>query len=111
MLGTYLGAATAAYVSGVMQLALFALVMLLASWLMLRPLDLAHADRQMRATWKIAVDRLIVGAIGIAGSVIGSKLARRLPQDRLKRWSGYFLIIMGLYILARSAPEALGLTL
>ena len=54
---------------------------------------------------------LIVTAIGIAGSVIGSKLARRLPQGRLKRWFGYFLIVMGLYILARSAPEALGLTL
>ncbi len=179
MLGTYLGAVIAAFVSGVMQLALFALVMLLASWLMLRPLDLAHANRQARATWKIATDGLIVGvitglvgvgggflivpalvllgglsmhqavatsliiialksysgffkyldvleqqslaldwktlfivtAIGIAGSVVGSKLARRLPQEKLKRWFGYFLIIMGLYILARSAPEVLGLTL
>ena len=179
MLGTYLGAFIAAYVSGVMQLALFALVMLLASWLMLRPIDLANTDRQARAAWKIAADGLIVGvitglvgvgggflivpalvllgglsmhqavatsliiialksfsgfvkyldvleqqslsldwrtllivtAIGISGSVVGSKLARRLPQEKLKRWFGYFLIIMGLYILARSAPEALGLTL
>lgn len=179
MLGTYLGAFLAAYVSGVMQLALFALVMLVASYFMLRPLDLQHADATPRATWKIASDGLIVGiitglvgvgggflivpalvllgglgmhqavatslviialksfsgfykyldvlekqsleldwntllivtALGIAGSFAGSRLARRLPQDKLKRWFGYFLIAMGIYILARSGPAALGLTL
>lgn len=37
MLGTYLGASLATWVSGVMQLALFALVMLMAAWRMLRP--------------------------------------------------------------------------
>src|SRR5210317_981478 len=154
MLGTYLGAFLAAYVSGVMQLALFALVMLVAAYFMLRPLDLQHADATPRATWKIASDGLIVGIItglvgvgggflivpalvllgglgmhqavatsliiialksfsgfykyldvlekqsleldwntlllvtglGIAGSFAGSRLARRLPQDKLKRW-------------------------
>ena len=179
MLGTYLGAFLAAFVSGVMQLALFALVMLVASYFMLRPLDLQHADTTPRATWKIASDGLIVGiitglvgvgggflivpalvllgglsmhqavatsliiialksfsgfykyldvlekqsleldwntllvvtALGIAGSFAGSRLARRLPQDKLKRWFGYFLIAMGIYILARSGPAALGLTL
>ena len=177
MLGTYLGAMLAAYVSGVMQLALFALVMLVASWFMLRPMDLEHADRKERATWKIAADGLIVGiitglvgvgggflivpalvllgglsmhqavatslivialksysgfwkyldvleaqsleldwatllivtALGIVGSVIGSKLARRLPQDKLKKGFGWFLIVMGIYILARSGPAALGI--
>ena len=177
MLGTYLGAMLAAYVSGVMQLALFALVMLVASWLMLRPLDLEHADRKERASWKIAGDGLAVGvitglvgvgggflivpalvllgglsmhqavatslivialksysgfwkyldvlesqsleldwptlcvvtALGIAGSIAGSKLARRLPQDKLKRGFGWFLIVMGIYILARSGPAALGI--
>ena len=179
MLGTYLGAFLAAYVSGVMQLALFALVMLVAAYFMLRPLDLQHADATPRATWKIASDGLIVGiitglvgvgggflivpalvllgglgmhqavatsliiialksfsgfykyldvlekqsleldwntllivtALGIAGSFAGSRIARRLPQDKLKRWFGYFLIVMGIYILARSGPAALGLTL
>ena len=179
MLGTYLGAFLAAYVSGVMQLALFALVMLVASYFMLRPPDLQHADATPRATWKIASDGLIVGiitglvgvgggflivpalvllgglgmhqavatslviialksfsgfykyldvlekqsleldwntllivtALGIAGSFAGSRLARRLPQDKLKRWFGYFLIAMGIYILAKSGPAALGLTL
>ena len=177
MLGTYLGAMLSAYVSGVMQLALFAVVMLVASLLMLRPLDLQHAEGRERAAWKIAGDGLVVGvitglvgvgggflivpalvllgglsmhhavatslivialksfsgfykyldvlaqqsleldwktlgivtALGIIGSVTGSKLARRLPQDRLKRWFGYFLVVMGIYILARSGPAALGL--
>ena len=179
MVGTYLGAVLAAYVSGVMQLALFALVMLAASYLMLRPMDLEHADGRERAAWKIAGDGLVVGvitglvgvgggflivpalvllgglsmhqavatsliiialksysgfykyldvleqqsleldwktlflvtALGIAGSIAGSRLARRLPQAKLKRWFGVFLIIMGIYILARSGPAALGLTL
>lgn len=177
MLGTYLGAMLSAYVSGVMQLALFAVVMLVASALMLRPLDLLHSQGRERAAWKIAGDGLVVGvvtglvgvgggflivpalvllgglsmhqavatslivialksfsgfykyldvleqqsleldwktlgivtALGIIGSVAGSKLARRLPQDKLKRWFGYFLIVMGIYILARSGPAALGL--
>ena len=177
MLGTYLGAMLSAYVSGVMQLALFAVVMLVASALMLRPIDLQHAKGKERAAWKITGDGLVVGvitglvgvgggflivpalvllgglsmhhavatslivialksfsgfykyldvleqqsleldwktlgivtALGIIGSIAGSKLARRLPQDRLKRWFGYFLIVMGIYILARSGPAALGL--
>jgi len=177
MAGTYLGAVIAAYVPGIVQLALFAVVMLLASVMMLRPIDLAAAaGRPARAYWKIAVDGLGVGvltglvgvgggflivpalvllggmsmhravatsliiialksfsgfykyldvldaqnlaldwpvlgivtALGIAGSVVGGKIANRLPQDTLKRWFAIFLILMGLYILARSAPAALG---
>lgn len=178
MAGTYAGAAIAAYVSGLMQLALFAIVMLLASYLMLRPIKLADAEYAPRALWKIAGDGMVVGIItglvgvgggflivpalvllgglsmhqavatslviialksfsgfykyldvlgdqdlsldwpvlalvtvlGIAGSIAGSRLARRVQQDRLKRWFGYFLIVMGIYILARSLPGALGFT-
>ena len=177
MAGTWLGAAIAAYISGLTQLALFAVVMLLASYLMLRPIRLTDAEPVPRALWKIAGDGLVVGIItglvgvgggflivpalvllgglsmhhavatslviialksysgfykyldvleqqglsldwpvlglvtvlGIAGSFVGSRLAKRVPQDRLKRWFGYFLIVMGIYILARSLPGALGL--
>ena len=176
MAGTYIGAAIAAYVSGLTQLALFAVVMLLASYLMLRPIKLSGGNHAPRAMWKIAGDGLVVGIVtglvgvgggflivpalvllgglsmhhavatslviialksfsgfykyldvlseqdlsldwpvlwlvtllGIAGSIVGSRLARRVHQDRLKRWFGYFLIVMGLYILARSLPGALG---
>ena len=177
MLGTWLGAFLAAWVPGITQLALFALVMLIASWLMLRPLDLEAANRSPRAIWKVAIDGLLVGVItglvgvgggflivpalvllggltmrqavatslvvialksfsgfykyldvldqqsltldwntlllvtglGIAGSFGGSYLAKRLPQDKLKTGFAYFLIVMGIYILVRSAPAALGL--
>ncbi len=177
MAGTYIGAALAAYLSGIMQLTLFAGVMLLASWFMLRPIDLGSGGaHEPRATWKIAGDGLGVGVLtglvgvgggflivpalvllggmamhravatslviiamksysgfykytdvleaqnleldwntllivtglGIAGSLAGGKLANRLPQNTLKKGFGIFLIVMGIYILIRSAPAALG---
>ncbi len=175
MAGTYLGAWIAAYVAGVLQLGLFALVMLLASYMMLRPAKLTDATSEPREAWKIALDGLAVGvitglvgvgggflivpalvllggvaihravatslviialksysgfykyldvldqqnlqldwptlllvtALGIAGSFFGARVARRLPQQTLKRGFGYFLIVMGLYILARTAPQVL----
>lgn len=177
MFGTYIGALLAGYVSGIMQLSLFAVVMLLASYLMLRPVNLELvAGSTPRAAWKISIDGLIVGVItglvgvgggflivpalvllggmpmhravatslviialksysgfykymdvldaqnltldwntlvivtglGIVGSFAGGALANRLPQKTLKKGFGVFLIVMGIYILARSAPEALG---
>jgi uncharacterized protein len=177
MAGTYLGAWLAAYVSGIVQLSLFAVVMLLASYLMLRPVDLEHVSSSSpRAAWKIAIDGLLVGVmtglvgvgggflivpalvllggmsmhravatslviialksysgfykyldvldaqnlqldwnalsivtgLGIAGSFAGARVANRMPQVTLKKGFGIFLIVMGIYILARSLPEALG---
>jgi len=178
MAGTYLGALIAAFVPGIVQLAFFALVMLLASYMMLRPVSLSNAPHERRETWKIASDGLLVGIItglvgvgggflivpalvllgglaihravatslviialksysgfykymdvldqqnlvldwhtlmivtglGIAGSFVGARIANRVPQDKLKKWFGYFLIVMGIYILARSVPEVLALT-
>jgi uncharacterized membrane protein YfcA len=177
MFGTYFGALIAAYVSGIVQLALFALVMLLASYMMLRPVKLTDKPHEPRETWKIASDGLVVGVItgfvgvgggflivpalvllgglaihsavatslviialksfsgfykyievlddqnleldwptlmlvtvlGIIGSYGGAMIAGRMPQDKLKKGFGYFLILMGIYILARSGPEALGI--
>ena len=63
-------------------------------------------SQDLALDWKIL---LIVTALGVAGSVAGAKIASRMPQQRLKRGFGYFLIVMGLYILARSAPELLQL--
>lgn len=59
-------------------------------------------SQDLALDWQIL---LIVTALGIAGSVAGAKIAGRMPQQGLKRGFGYFLIVMGLYILARSAPE------
>ena len=167
----------AAFVPGIVQLSLFALVMLLASYLMLRPVGLTDQPHEPRESWKIAIDGLIVGvitglvgvgggflivpalvllgglaihaavatslviialksysgfykytdvldaqnlaldwqtlmlvtALGIAGSFAGAKIANRMPQDKLKKGFGLFLIVMGIYILARSAPEVIGI--
>ncbi len=68
MAGTYLGAYLAGFISGTFQLALFAVVMLLASVLMLRPLDLTRAPHAPRAAWKIGADGVVVGVItGLVG--------------------------------------------
>ena len=177
MLGTWLGALLATWVPGIVQLGLFAVVMLVASYLMLKPPDLAAASGSPRATWKIAADGLAVGVItglvgvgggflivpalvllgglsmhravatslviialksysgfwkyldvlesqslaldwpvlgivtglGIAGSFVGARLAKRIDQETLRKWFGIFLIVMGLYILGRSAPTILEL--
>jgi uncharacterized membrane protein YfcA len=68
MAGTWFGALLSAYIPGITQLALFAVVMLLASWLMLRPIKLDTGDGRPRALWKIAGDGLVVGVItGLVG--------------------------------------------
>ena len=54
-------------------------------------------------------EKVAITGLGIIGSFAGSYLAKRVPQDKLKTWFGYFLIVMGIYILIRSAPAALNL--
>jgi len=175
MIGTYGGAWISAYLSGIMQLAIFALVMLLASYFMLKPKSNieAQSDHQ-RHTLKISIDGLVVGVVtgivgvgggflivpalvllgglsmrravatslviialksctgfakywdaiandpnleldwniigvmivlGGLGSIIGNKIASKVPQDKLKKIFGGFLIVMGIYILFKSAPQ------
>lgn len=173
--GTYLGAWIAQFVSGVVQLALFAVVMLIAAYMMLRPPNFA-GQPTVRAVWKISLDGLLVGivtglvgvgggflivpalvllggmtmhravatslviialksfsgfykyldvlaaqdlrldwgviglvtALGVAGSFAGNHFSTRVPQAALQRGFAYFLIIMGIFILVRSLPTALG---
>ena len=176
MAGTYAGAWIAGYVSGLLQLSIFAGVMLLASYFMLRPIRVTSvAAAPARHPSKIGADGLAVGvltgfvgvgggflivpalvllgglpmhravatslviialksysgfwkyldvlegqglaldwptlgivtALGIAGSFVGNHFATRLPQQQLRRLFGWFLIVMGIYILARSLPGLL----
>ena len=177
MVGTYLGALLAAFIPGIVQLAFFSLVMLLAAYMMLRPVKLGDAVHAPREIWKIATDGLFVGVItglvgvgggflivpalvllgglaihtavatslviialksfsglykymdvleqqnleldwktlllvtglGIVGSFAGAKIANRMPQAKLKKGFGIFLVVMGMYILARSVPQVLEL--
>ncbi len=176
ILGTVGGAALSAFVTGEVQLIVFAIVMLVASWFMLRGTPVAPpvpgAADHRRPIGKLALDGVAVGAltgfvgvgggfmivpalvllgrldmhravgtslviialksfagfaqylvvldaldlavdwqvigvftaIGIAGSVVGNRIGRRVPQAALKRGFGALLIPMALYILWRSWP-------
>lgn len=67
MAGTYLGAYLSQWVPGVWQLGLFAVVMLLAAYMMFRPPRL-EARPKSRSYLKIAVDGLVVGILtGLVG--------------------------------------------
>ena len=50
---------------------------------------------------------MLVTLLGIVGSFAGNLIASRIPQAQLKRLFGVFLIVMGTFILAQSAPELL----
>lgn len=69
MVGTYLGAWSAKWIPGLVQLAAFAVVMLLAATLMLRPRPVDPlAVPVPRHAWKIAIDGVAVGALtGLVG--------------------------------------------
>ncbi len=65
------------------------------------------AGESLRLDWQILA---IVSALGIAGTVAGGQIANRMPQDALKKGFAFFLIVMGVYILARSLPAVLAST-
>jgi uncharacterized membrane protein YfcA len=66
--GTWAGAAVSRYVSGGFQLLLFAGVMLLAAWSMVRPEKSAAAAPERRAPAWVMLDGLLVGALtGLVG--------------------------------------------
>ena len=73
MAGTWSGAWAAQFVSGALQLFVFALVMLAAAWTMLRASPVAEGQAA-RAPWKIALDGLAVGAltgfVGVGGGFL-----------------------------------------
>jgi uncharacterized membrane protein YfcA len=61
-----------------------------------------------------ALDWQVIGlftAIGAAGSLAGQRLAGRLPQQTLRRAFALLLVVMGLYILWRSVPSLLALSI
>ncbi len=174
IVGSYGGAWLSAYFSGLMQLSIFAGIMLIASYFMLRPKrDIEQQSDHQRHTFKIVMDGTLVGIvtgvigigggflivpalvllgglnmrkaigtslviiplnsfsgfikhidvlenaghsldwsvigmmilIGGIGSTVGHKIANKVPQDKLKKMFGIFLIIMGTYILFRSLPQ------
>lgn len=56
----------------------------------------------------IALDWRLIGmftAVGAGGSLVGMHWADRLPQQRLKKLFSVFLVLMGLFIIAQTAPK------
>ena len=174
MAGTWLGAAASRWIPGTVQLMLFALVMLMAAWMMFRPprTPAGAAPAAPRSRLLVVVDGLLVGlltglvgvgggflilpalvllgglamhraigtslwiialksfsgfgkyvavlgsaglaldwrliglftAIGAGGSLAGHQLAGHLPQALLRRLFAGFLVLMGLFIIIRTAP-------
>ena len=57
----------------------------------------------------LALDWRLIGlftAIGAGGSLVGGRIARRLPQARLQRAFAVFLLVMGAAIAWQTAPDA-----
>lgn len=174
IVGTYLGAYASQWLSGSLQLALFAAVMLLAAVLMARPKAI-HKPHAPRSWLKIGSEGLGVGLItglvgvgggfliipalvllgglpmhlavgtslviialksasgfykylnllphyglsvhwdvvlvfallGIVGSLVGSRLAVRLPQALLRQGFAGFLLLMGAFILWQNLSKML----
>ena len=107
MVGTYGGAWFGGRVSGVLQLGVFALILVLAAVLMLRPPVAASSTHTGRAPWKIALDGLAVGVltgfVGVGGGFLivpALVLLGGLPMHRavgtslviiaLKSFTGFF---------------------
>ncbi|MCW3816634.1 sulfite exporter TauE/SafE family protein [Micromonospora sp. DR5-3] len=58
--------------------------------------------------WGLA---LAVTVAAIVGSVLGGRLAGRVPADLLRRAFGWFVVVMGIFVLAQQLPPELGLGL
>ena len=56
--------------------------------------DLSHYDMD----WKLL---LIVTAAAVLGIFIGNAINKKMPAERLKKWFGWFVLIMGIYIIVK----------
>jgi uncharacterized membrane protein YfcA len=101
MTGSYLGARLAVFFSGAAQLTLFAGVMLLAAYFMLRPREVHPADGGAEAGVR-EMPLLLIGAAGIAVGVLTG----------LVGVGGGFLVVPALVLLGRlPMKEAVGTSL
>jgi uncharacterized membrane protein YfcA len=49
-----------------------------------------------------------VAGIAVLGSVTGALFAGRIDACRLRAWFGWFVVLMGVFVLARELPRAFG---
>ncbi|MBF5031959.1 MULTISPECIES: sulfite exporter TauE/SafE family protein [unclassified Micromonospora] len=50
-----------------------------------------------------------VTAAAVVGSLLGGRLAGRIPADLLRRVFGWFVVVMGVFVLAQQLPPVWGL--
>lgn len=104
MAGTWLGAWSSRFVPGTVQVVLFALVMLGAAWLMLRPRPIERGPRPPRAGAKIAADGLAVGVltglVGVGGGFLIVPALVLLGGLEMALAVGTSLVIIGLKSLS-----------
>ncbi|MBU8860566.1 MULTISPECIES: sulfite exporter TauE/SafE family protein [unclassified Micromonospora] len=50
-----------------------------------------------------------VTAAAVVGSLLGGRLAGRIPADLLRRGFGWFVVVMGVFVLAQQLPPVWGL--
>ncbi|MFE5211992.1 sulfite exporter TauE/SafE family protein [Streptomyces sp. NPDC056600] len=53
--------------------------------------------------WNLA---LMVTAAAVVGSLIGSRFTGRIPQDTLRKAFGWFVVVMGVFVLSQQLPAA-----
>jgi uncharacterized membrane protein YfcA len=56
--------------------------------------DLHHYEMD----WKLL---LIVTALAVGGIFIGNGLSKKISGDKLKKWFGWFVLVMGIYIIIK----------
>ncbi|MFJ3975281.1 sulfite exporter TauE/SafE family protein [Streptomyces sp. NPDC090021] len=62
-----------------------------------------HLDG-VQIDWSLA---LMVTAAAVVGSLIGSRFAGRIPQDVLRKAFGWFVVVMGVFVLGQQLPHAI----
>ena len=58
--------------------------------------DLGHYDND----WTFLLCITVIASVGI---VIGTQLAKKIPSEKLKKGFGWFVLVMGVYIIAQEA--------
>jgi uncharacterized membrane protein YfcA len=61
---------------------------------------------QVHIEWPIV---LAVSGIALAGSLFGARLAGRIEPAKLRRTFGWFVVVMGVFMLAQELPPLFGL--
>ncbi len=109
MAGAYLGAYGSGFVSGAVQLTVFAVVMLLAAALMLRPAASKSQSKGRQAPWTLAAEGfgvgVLAGVIGVGGGFLIVPALVLLDGLPMRRAVGTSLAIIAIQSLSGFAKH------